>query len=418
MTDQRIRTTAASELSDQPDVPAPSSSMGRRSVLLGAAGAAAAGIVGAAPGIASAADGKAAGRPPLWKQAENRGIVFGSSIATWQFDPQYKKLHAHEAGLLWPEDDLLWYQLKPTPDSPLDFSHGDQVFAFARKHHQLRIGNFLVWDEGFGSGWQDSDLWDLNKRQAEKLLYHTARRMVDHYKGTLKAWIVANEVTDPEGDKNGLRTNVPWYNTIGPRYINRVFHIAQEHDPKALRVINEFGFETVNQYGDGAEARRRAFLKAVDHLMDQGAPIEAVGIQGHLLADDFHARFHENAYRRFLGDISDRGLKILISEMDVLDDGLPKAPKIRDRKVADVYRHFLDVALDEPDVKAVISFGLTDRYTWLDEDYPRDDGAHRRPLAFDRNMKPKPAYYAISHSFRHAPKRHLLWKLHKRPDAD
>jgi endo-1,4-beta-xylanase len=241
--------------------------------------------------------------------------------------------------------------------------------------------------------------------------------MVDHYKGTLKAWIVANEVTDPEGDKHGLRTNVPWYNTIGPRYINKVFHIAHDHDPKALRVINEFGFETVNQYGDTAEARRRAFLKAIDHLMGQDVPIQAVGIQGHLLADQFHKRFHENAYRKFLREISDRGLKILITEMDVLDDGLPKAPKIRDQKVADVYRHYLDVALDEPDVKAVISFGLTDRYTWLDEDYPRDDGAHRRPLAFDRNMKAKPAYFAISHSFRHAPKRNMLWQLHKRPDA-
>jgi endo-1,4-beta-xylanase len=388
----------------------------RRSVLLGAAGATAAGLMGRMSGTASATDLRAAGRPPLWKQAERAGIVFGSSIATWQFDPQYKKLYAREAGLLWPEDDLLWYRLKPTPDSRLDFSFGDHVFKFARNHHQLRIGNFLVWDEGFGEGWTDDDLWGLRKKQAKKLLYGTARKMVDHYKGTLKAWIVANEVTDPEGDKHGIRTNVPWYNTIGPSYIRRCFEIAKEHDPKALRVINEFGFETVNQYGDGAEARRRAFLKAIDHLLNKGVPIQAAGIQGHLLADDFHKRFHENAYRKFLQELKDRDLKILITEMDVLDDGLVKAPKIRDRKVADVYRHYLDVALDESAVKAVICFGLTDRYTWLDEDYPREDGAHRRPLAFDRDMRAKPAYFAISHSFRHAPKRHLLWQLHKRPE--
>ena len=421
MSDQRAPIDTSHPLTDQPHadrLQPVDAGIGRRSVLLGAAGGVAAGLVGAVPGLASAADvAKAAGRPPLWRQAERAGIVFGSSIATWQFDSQYKKLYAHEAGLLWPEDDLLWYQLKPTPDSPLDFSHGDQVFAFARRNHQLRIGNFLVWDEGFGGGWNDSDLWDISRNRAKKLLYRTARKMVDHYKGTLKAWIVANEVTDPEGDKHGIRTNVPWYNTIGPGYIHRVFEIAKEHDHKALRVINEFGFETVNQYGDTAEARRHAFLKALDHLMGNGVPIQAAGIQGHLLADDFHKRFHEHRYRRFLREISDRGLKILITEMDVLDDGLPKAPKVRDRKVADVYRHFLDVALDETDVKAVIAFGLTDRYTWLDEDYPREDGAHRRPLAFDRDMKPKPAYFAISHAFRHAPRRSQLWQLHKRPDA-
>jgi len=312
-----------------------------------------------------------------------------------------------------PEDDLLWYQLKPTPDSPLDFSHGDQIFKFAKNHDQLRIGNFLVWDEGFGEGWRDDDLWGLSKTEASKLLFGTARKMVEHYKGQLKAWIVANEVTDPEGNRFGFRTNVPWYNTIGPAYVRRCFEIAAEHDPKALRVLNEFGFETVNQYGDRPEARRRAFLEAIDRLLVTNTPLEAVGIQGHLLADHFHQRFHEKGYRQFLTDLKDRGLKILITEMDVLDDGLVKRPTRRDQQVADVYRHYLDVALDEPAVKMVNCFGLTDRYTWLDEDYPRDDGAHRRPLAFDRNMRPKPAYFAISHSLIHAPKRKLLWDLHK-----
>ena len=385
----------------------------RRSVLMGAAGATAVGLVGGLPDTADAA----AGRPPLWKQAERAGIVFGSSIATWQLDPRYKKLHAHECGLLWPEDDLLWYQLKPTPDSPLDFSSGDRIFRFARHHRQLRIGNFLVWDEGFGEGWTDDDLWGLGSKEAKTLLYGTAERMVRHYKGTLKAWIVANEVTDPEGDKNGFRTNVPWYNTIGPSYIGRCFEIAKEHDPKALRVLNEFGFETVNEFGDTAAARRHAFLKALDHLLNRKVPIQAVGIQGHLLADQFHERFHEDAYRKFLQELRDRGLKILITELDVLDEGLVKRVEIRDQKVADVYRHYLGVTLDEPAVKVVNCFGLTDRYTWLDEDNPRSDGAHRRPLAFDRNLKLKPAYFAISHSFRHAPKRKLLWQLHKRPES-
>ncbi|HYG92007.1 MAG TPA: endo-1,4-beta-xylanase, partial [Nocardioides sp.] len=85
----------------------------------------------------------------------------------------------------------------------------------------------------------------------------------------------------------------------------------------------------------------------------------------------------------------------------------------RDRRVADVYRRYLDVTLDEPAVKVVVAFGLTDRYTWLDEDQPREDGAHRRPLAFDRRLRPKPAYGAISRSFRSAPERERLWELEK-----
>ena len=42
----------------------------------------------------------------------------------------------------------------------------------------------------------------------------------------------------------------------------------------------------------------------------------------------------------------------------------------------------------------MITFGLSDRYTWLEEDFPRDDCAPRRPLPFDERMRPKPAYDA------------------------
>ena len=129
-----------------------------------------------------------------------------------------------------------------------------------------------------------------SREDARTLLYGVIRREVSHYAGRMNGWIVANEVTDPEeADRHGFRTNVPWYNTIGPGYIAQSFHLAEAHDPQALRIINEFGFETVNQYGDRAGAPATAFLKAIDRLLDQGVPVQAAGIQGHLLADEFAA---------------------------------------------------------------------------------------------------------------------------------
>lgn len=390
----------------------------RRSVLKGAA----AGAVGLAAGVpalstaeaAVSARRKPAGRPPLWWQAQRKGIAFGSSIATWQLDGDYSRLHAREAGVLFTEDDLLWYQLKPAPDAELNFGPGDQIIGFAERNEQLTIGAHLVWDEGFGEGWTDDDLWGLGREEARTLLYGVIRQEVAHYEGRMNGWIVANEVTDPnDADRHGFRTNVPWYNTIGPEYIAECFHLAEEGDPKALRILNEFGFETVNEWGDRAEPRRRAFLKALDRLLDQKAPVQAVGVQGHLLADGFARKFDEKGYRAFLREIADRGLPILITELDVLDDGLPTAFGPRDRMVADVYRRYLDVALDEKAVKVVVAFGLTDRYTWLDEDRPRDDGTHRRPLAFDRELRPKPAHEAISWALRHTPHRRQLWELEK-----
>jgi endo-1,4-beta-xylanase len=392
----------------------PATPLARRSLLVGATAA------GLAAGLPRPADAsirparRGPDRPPLWQQAAAKGIVFGSSIATWQLDDTYPAVHGREAALLFTEDDLLWYQLKPSPEAPLNFDPGDEIIAFAEANKQLTIGAHLVWDEGFGEGWTDDDLWGLSKKKAEKLLYGVITEQVAHYKGRMNAWIVANEVTDPfDANRHGFRTNVPWFETIGPGYIGECFHLAEAGDPGALRIINEFGFETANEFGEGPGPRRKAFLKAIDRLLDRGVPVQAAGIQGHLLADGFADRFHARGYRAFLRELADRGLHILITELDVLDDGLPKDFAIRDRGVADVYRRYLDVALDEPAVKAVVAFGLTDRYTWLDEDRPREDGSHRRPLAFDRRLKPKRAYNAIGHAFRHAPVRQQLWALEK-----
>jgi endo-1,4-beta-xylanase len=99
----------------------------------------------------------------------------------------------------------------------------------------------------------------------------------------------------------------------------------------------------------------------------------------------------------------------MITEMDVLDDGLKRDVASRDAGVADVYSRYLSVALDEPAVKVLLTFGLSDRYTWGQEDMPRADGAPRRPLPFDENMQPEVAYNALVTAFANAPSRPPLW---------
>ena len=109
--------------------------------------------------------------------------------------------------------------------------------------------------------------------------------------------------------------------------------------------------------------------------------------------------------------MADRGLKILITELDVLDDGLPADSAERDAAIGDAYRLYLDTSLAEPAVASVITFGLSDRYTWLQEDYPREDGEPRRPLPFDDELQPKPAYDALQSALASAPPRDPLWHI-------
>jgi endo-1,4-beta-xylanase len=388
----------------------------RRSVLLGAAAGALGTAAGVVPLEGAAASEWHPASMPLWRTAARRGILYGSSTATWQLDPDYAALFRRQAAILFTEDDLLWYRLKPTPDSPLDFTYADQIVAFAEHNRQLVFGAHLVWDEGFGDGWQDSDLWDISERRARSLLYGTMRTTMRRYRGRIPIWSVVNEaiVNGTDEGHRGLRTDVPWFATIGPEYVRTAFEVAHETDRHATLVMNEFGYETVNQYGDEPRDKMRATLRVLDDLLRHDTPVHAFGIQAHLLADHFAERFDARQYRHFLRELSHRGLTIMITELDVLDDGLPAASGPRDRMVADVYRRYLDVALEERDVSTVISFGLSDRYTWLDEDYPRDDGTHRRPLAFDSDLHRKPAYDAIARGLHRAPRRHLVFRPRRR----
>ena len=77
----------------------------------------------------------------------------------------------------------------------------------------------------------------------------------------------------------------PWdHDPAGREYVRRMFRLARRHDPHATLVLNEFGFETTNEFGDDPVARQEAILSVIDTLQKQNVPLDAIGIQAHLLA--------------------------------------------------------------------------------------------------------------------------------------
>ena len=382
----------------------------RRRLLAGAAAVGAGGVLaGAAPGLAAAQpDSRLV---PLWKPAWKQGIVYGGSISTWMYlpDPAYGRLFGNQVAMLWPEDDFLWWRVRPSPTSGLNFSRPDVIVNFAERNNMHVLGApGLVWDQGFGSGWTHQDLWGMSKKQASEVLFSTVRAMVRRYRGKVAAWIVCNEVTSPYG-KNGLRTDVPWYQTIGPGYVAEAFHQAHEEDPHALLLLNEYGFQTIDQYGNKPVPRQKAMLEVIDNLLAQKVPVHGLGMESHLLATDFAERFNRAEFRTFMREVADRGLKLVLTEMDVLDNGLPAAIGPRDLGVAEVYDRYLDCALEEEAVICVIQYGLSDKWTEENQDNPRKDGLPRRPCPFDNRMRPTPAFYAIEDAMGNAPWRHPYW---------
>jgi endo-1,4-beta-xylanase len=68
------------------------------------------------------------------------------------------------------------------------------------------------------------------------------------------------------------------------------------------------------------------------------------------------------------------------------------------------------VALDERAVAALVTWGLVDPYSWLNHttyfpQFVRADGLPQRPLLFDAEFRPKPAFDAVLHALQQAPGR-------------
>ncbi|RUR81858.1 endo-1,4-beta-xylanase [Chlorogloeopsis fritschii PCC 9212] len=333
---------------------------------------------------------------PLRNRAAAKGLIYGAATQTsiLRSDTKFATRFAQECAMLVPENELKWKMLRPSLNS-FDFTRSDWLANFASKNNMFFRGHTLVWHKSLPEWFKAR----VNSQNAEQIMLKHITTVVKHYAGKIHSWDVVNEAVFPEHGRADYLRNTPWLKFLGPNYIDFAFRVAAQADPKALLVYNDYGLEhsTPND-----EAKRTAVLKLLERLKSKGTPVQALGIQAHLEGE---APFNTKKLRAFLKDVADMGLKIMITELDVADNMLPKNVLVRDRLIAGIYEDFLSVVLDEKAVIAVLTWGLSDRYTWLRDRKSRKDSASVRPLPLNAHMERKLAWYAIARAFDKAPKR-------------
>ncbi len=348
--------------------------------------------------------GSAAATVALRKLAADKGLLYGTTIAAAQItgDRPFIDLVRQEAGLVVAENEMKWQVMNRGTPGDDEYGPADTVATFAAANSLVLRGHNLLWY------YRTPDwFFDLPDRaEQERAVLDHIEQLAGRYRGRIHSWDVINEPIEPkDGRPDGLRTAV-FLETLGPEYLDLAYHAARVADPKARLVVNEYDVEldTPEQ-----EARRMALLHLLEQMRRSGTPVDAVGIQAHLTAVG-GPPFSAPLLRRFLADIAGLGLTIQITELDVTDENAPADVAVRDSLVADAYRRFLDAALDEPAVKMVVTWGLSDRHSWIvrHETYQakwRADDAASRPLPFDADLEAKPAFDAIARAFEHAPAR-------------
>ncbi len=128
-------------------------------------------------------------------------------------------------------------------------------------------------------------------------------------------------------------------------------------------------------------------------LKDKKIPISAVGFQAHLYAE---RELDPDATQRFVRDLKALDVHVLVTELDVIDWRLPADTAERDRLIAGHAKTFLDAVRSEGTLKDVITWGITDRFSWIAEVFKRDDGLPPRPLPLDAEYQKKPLFEVIA----------------------
>jgi endo-1,4-beta-xylanase len=214
--------------------------------------------------------------------------------------------------------------------------------------------------------------------------------VVGRYRGKVKVWDVVNEAVADQGT-NILRNSL-WLQIIGPDFIAKAFEYAHEADPDAILRYNDYGLEN--------PTKRHKFITLIRSLQAQHVPVMAIGSQTHVSVSSPSFEQEDEA----LTELETLGLPIHITELDVnssrggqRDTGADIANNAAttqgglvedaNRRLAEAYAGLFRAFLKHDKfVKVVTFWGVNDAVSWR---------ANGRPLLFDGNDQPKPAFDAV-----------------------
>jgi endo-1,4-beta-xylanase len=340
------------------------------------------------------------GKHSLKAHAHKRGLLAGCAVSAANLrEEAFTQVLAEQYSLVVPENALKFGPLRPKPDT-YAFDNADELVNFARQHSIKVRGHNFVWHEQLPTWFAGT----VTKDNAKKFLTEHILTVGGRYKGKMQSWDVVNEAINvADGRPDNLRKS-PWLELLGPEYLEIAYRTARQADPKAKLTYNEYGIEDES---DGNAAKRDATLALIKRLKAAGAPIDALGIQSHISAGT--PRVFGKGLRDLIDQAQSMGLEVYITELDVNDDAIQDSDAAtRDRMVADVYRDYLNCALQSAAVKTVLTWGLTDAHTWLNgikSHREKRPDRSQRPLPFDPDYKPAPAFFAMRDAFDKAPHR-------------
>ncbi|KEF05151.1 MULTISPECIES: non-reducing end alpha-L-arabinofuranosidase family hydrolase [Streptomyces] len=321
----------------------------RRTVTVGLSTAAViAGVVTLLPSSAGAA--------ALSTQAAPSGRYFGTAVAAGRLgDPTYSTILDREFNMITPENEMKWDATEPSRGT-FTFGQADRIVGHATAHRQRVRGHALVWYQQL-PGWVKS-ITDANTLRSAMKNHITTE--MNHFKGKIYAWDVVNEAF---ADGSSQHRSSKFQDLLGDGHIEEAFRIARAADSSVKLCYNDYNIE------NWSDAKTQGVYRMVKDFKSRGVPIDCVGFQSH-----FQAGGPPASFRTTLAAFAALGVDVQITELDIA-----QAPPVH-------YANTVKACLAVARCTGITVWGIRDSDSWR-----RDE----RPLLFDDNGRPKPAYRAV-----------------------
>lgn len=334
---------------------------------------------------------------PSLKKIFKNDFGIGTALNNAQIeerDPLAAVLIPQQFNMATPENIMKAEIIHPQWDV-YNFTMADKMVAYCQKNNIRVNGHTLIWHSqlpSFARRIQDIDSF-------KTFFADHIKTVAARYNGKIFSWDVVNEALNEDGT---MRKSV-FLNKLGDNFVTDAFRLAQAAAPKTELYYND--------YNNEQPAKRAGCIALIKKIQAAGVRIDGVGIQGHWHLGKIPLQDIEASILQY----SALGLKVMFTELDIevlprnfsgadvsqrmksdpsmnpYTNGLPDSIQ---QQLAKDYAALFNLFLKHKDKVTRITFwGVNDGQSWLNG-WPVL-GRTNYPLLFDREFKPKPAFYKV-----------------------
>ena len=191
-----------------------------------------------------------------------------------------------------------------------DFSRADEFVEWAISKSFRIHAHVLVFKDTvpeWAVEYRDNNTW--TQQQWRDWIESAIRTMVGRYKGKVASWDVVNEPLARFGVEIGSHEENFWTGVAGDDVFEMAFKWAEEADPDAKLVMNEFYLFPFDL------PKVDSLIRFANDLREKGCRIDVIGFQGIILFPVLAGSYSLN-YAKFK-KIADEGYNIVISELAI-----------------------------------------------------------------------------------------------------